>query len=48
LIADLLFHLEHGPAAVASLAAIYEWDEDRHFEMQFPPSNLRRSAGAAD
>jgi hypothetical protein len=48
LIAHLRFHLERGPDAVASLAAIYEWDQDRHFEMQFPPSNLRRSASAAD
>jgi hypothetical protein len=48
LIAHLCFHLERGPDAVASLAAIYEWDQDRHFEMQFPPSNLRRSASAAD
>jgi hypothetical protein len=49
LIADLRFYMERCPDIATSLAAIYEWDEDRYFEMRCPPSNLRRrSAGTAD
>jgi hypothetical protein len=36
LIADLRFHMGHYPNVVTSLAAIYEWDEDRYFEMWLP------------
>jgi hypothetical protein len=43
LIAELRFYFLHYPETVTSMAAIYDWDEVRDFEMRCPPSNLHVS-----